>query len=218
MRVRARKHNLVCLLVSSQARLSYKKLKATSLAFVKWVKGILRWLELGAIRLQAEQGQHETKVLENSIVKICELLAVGFGDAGGEIISENIRKEGDLNPMVPGKRTVSVQSPRCCLQLDVFILCGDYRAEQPLLPAAGLMHTAIHSMHLDTSFAASTFIHITQPSIPLPSWHTSLLRLSDQGYKHQENEGRETLTPGHPPRMDETMTYVPCFRVPCAWG
>ena len=31
------------------------------------------------------------------------LLAVGFGDAGAEIIAENIRKKGDLNPMVPGR-------------------------------------------------------------------------------------------------------------------
>jgi hypothetical protein len=40
------------------------------------------------------------------VFKICALLAVGFGDAGAEVIAENMREGGDLNPMVPGKRTV----------------------------------------------------------------------------------------------------------------
>jgi len=53
------------------------------------------------------QGQYETRLLEQSIYKICALLAVGFGDAGAEVIAENIKKEGDLNPCMPGKKTVS---------------------------------------------------------------------------------------------------------------
>jgi hypothetical protein len=28
--------------------------------------------------------------------------------AGAEVIAENIRKEGDINPMVPGKKTVAI--------------------------------------------------------------------------------------------------------------
>lgn len=51
---------------------------------------------------------YETQVLENSIQKIGALLAVGFGDAGAEIIAENIKNEGDINPMVPGRKTVAV--------------------------------------------------------------------------------------------------------------
>jgi hypothetical protein len=53
-----------------------------------------------------DQGQYETRLLESAVYKICALLAVGFGDAGAEVIAENIREGGDLNPMVPGKRTV----------------------------------------------------------------------------------------------------------------
>lgn len=52
------------------------------------------------------QGQYETRLLEQSIYKICALLAVGFGDAGAEVIAENIKQEGDLNPCMPGKKTV----------------------------------------------------------------------------------------------------------------
>ncbi|KAF6253793.1 nucleotide cyclase [Scenedesmus sp. NREL 46B-D3] len=57
---------------------------------------------------EAAQGQYETRLLEQSIYKICALLAVGFGDAGAEVIAENIKKEGDLNPIVPGKKMVAV--------------------------------------------------------------------------------------------------------------
>jgi len=52
--------------------------------------------------------QFETKILENSISKICSLLAVGFGDAGAEIIAENMKQGGDLNPMVPGRKMCAI--------------------------------------------------------------------------------------------------------------
>jgi hypothetical protein len=35
-------------------------------------------------------------------------LAVGFGDAGTNIIAQNMSEGGDLNPMMPGKRTYAV--------------------------------------------------------------------------------------------------------------
>lgn len=57
---------------------------------------------------QKHMGSYETAVLENSILKIGALLAVGFGDAGAAIIAENIRAEGDINPMMPGKRMVGL--------------------------------------------------------------------------------------------------------------
>jgi hypothetical protein len=50
----------------------------------------------------------QPQVLENSISKIGALLAIGFGDAGAEVIAENIRNDGDINPMVPGRRTVAI--------------------------------------------------------------------------------------------------------------
>lgn len=55
-----------------------------------------------------KDAQLETKVLENSILKICSLLAVGFGDAGAEVIAENMRRAGALNPMVPGRKVVAI--------------------------------------------------------------------------------------------------------------
>mmetsp|Transcript_31759 Transcript_31759/g.38366 ORF Transcript_31759/g.38366 Transcript_31759/m.38366 type:complete len:784 (-) Transcript_31759:812-3163(-) len=52
--------------------------------------------------------QFETKILENAFSKICSLMAVGFGEAGAEIIGENMRSGGELNPMVPGKKMVAI--------------------------------------------------------------------------------------------------------------
>ena len=43
-------------------------------------------------------------MLENSIAKICGLLAVGFGEAGSAVIAENMKRGGEINPMIPGKK------------------------------------------------------------------------------------------------------------------
>lgn len=60
-------------------------------------------------RVEEDVDSYETRALENSVQKIGQLLAVGFGDAGAQIIADNIKNSGDqdLNPMVPGKPVVS---------------------------------------------------------------------------------------------------------------
>lgn len=52
--------------------------------------------------------QFETRMLENSIARICSLLSVGFGEAGTAIIAENMKRGGDINPMVPGRKVVAI--------------------------------------------------------------------------------------------------------------
>jgi len=47
-------------------------------------------------------------VIENAITKIGILLALGFGEAGAEIIASNIAQSGDVDPMMAGKRRFSV--------------------------------------------------------------------------------------------------------------
>jgi hypothetical protein len=42
----------------------------------------------------------ETIILERLIVKIGALLALGFGEAGSEIIAENMSKGGEVDPMI----------------------------------------------------------------------------------------------------------------------
>jgi class 3 adenylate cyclase len=56
----------------------------------------------------AKAENYETQQLESSMSKICSLMALGFGDAGAQIIAENMRVGGALNPMVPGKKMCAV--------------------------------------------------------------------------------------------------------------
>ena len=44
----------------------------------------------------------ETTMLESTLSKIGALLAIGFGEAGSEIIAKNMEKGDDVNPMLPG--------------------------------------------------------------------------------------------------------------------
>ncbi len=60
------------------------------------------------LKAKAKAENYETRVLELSISKICSLMALGFGDAGAEIIAENMRNGGALNPMVPGKKMCAI--------------------------------------------------------------------------------------------------------------
>ena len=48
--------------------------------------------------------QYETAVVHNAIVKIGALLSLVFGSAGAQIIGSNIMNEGDMNPMIGGKK------------------------------------------------------------------------------------------------------------------
>ncbi|CAD8111350.1 unnamed protein product [Paramecium sonneborni] len=58
---------------------------------------------------QKELEKHmETYVLQRLIMKVGALLAVGFGEAGSEIIAENIKKGGSVDPMIPGKKILAI--------------------------------------------------------------------------------------------------------------
>ena len=50
----------------------------------------------------------ETELLEKTISKITGLLALSLGDAGTEIISQNINISGKLNPMSSGKKVCAI--------------------------------------------------------------------------------------------------------------
>ena len=57
---------------------------------------------------EGEDSQYETRILENAFIKISSLLAIGFGDAGAEIIGENMKSGGGINAMVPGKKCFAI--------------------------------------------------------------------------------------------------------------
>ncbi len=41
-------------------------------------------------------------------MKIGSLLALGFGEAGGEIIAKNIKKGGSVNPLIQGQKCFAI--------------------------------------------------------------------------------------------------------------
>lgn len=56
----------------------------------------------------SEEDLNETGILLRIIVKIGRLLAVGFGEAGSEIIIKNLSNRGAINAMIPGTRVLAV--------------------------------------------------------------------------------------------------------------
>ncbi len=55
-----------------------------------------------------EEATYETTILEKTIIKIGALLALGFGEAGSEIIAQNMSKSGEVDPMIPGKKIMAI--------------------------------------------------------------------------------------------------------------
>jgi class 3 adenylate cyclase len=53
---------------------------------------------------QVYSSSYEIKVIQLAILRISTLLAIGFGEAGGEILKENLGTRQELNPMLPGKK------------------------------------------------------------------------------------------------------------------
>jgi class 3 adenylate cyclase len=47
-------------------------------------------------------------MLEDTILKIGVLLALGFGEAGTAIIAQNMEKGGDVDPMVRGEKMIAI--------------------------------------------------------------------------------------------------------------
>ena len=50
----------------------------------------------------------ETEVLQKTLNKIGGLLAIGFGEAGSKIIASNMRAGGDVDPLLPGQRSIAI--------------------------------------------------------------------------------------------------------------
>lgn len=55
-----------------------------------------------------KENEYETAKIEQTIIKIGALLAIGFGEAGAKIIAENMGRGGDVDPMVPGNKVVAI--------------------------------------------------------------------------------------------------------------
>lgn len=57
---------------------------------------------------KSKDTDYETVKIEQTIIKIGALLALGFGEAGAKIIGDNMGHGGDVDPMVPGNKVVAI--------------------------------------------------------------------------------------------------------------
>ena len=51
---------------------------------------------------------YEIKIIQSAIIRISALMAINFGEAGGEILKENISSSEGLNPMLKGKKIQAI--------------------------------------------------------------------------------------------------------------
>ncbi len=51
---------------------------------------------------------YEIKIIQSAIIRISALMAINFGEAGGEILKENISSSEGLNPMLQGKKIQAI--------------------------------------------------------------------------------------------------------------
>mmetsp|Transcript_13677 Transcript_13677/g.43187 ORF Transcript_13677/g.43187 Transcript_13677/m.43187 type:complete len:900 (+) Transcript_13677:213-2912(+) len=94
-----------------------------------------------------DQG-YETILLEQTLERIGQLLQVGFGAAGAEIIGKNMHTgSGKLNPMIPGKKITAIYGfcdirqftdTTECLQEEVMVYVNKL---------GNLVHTVTHSFY-----------------------------------------------------------------------
>merc|ERR1711976_446309 len=96
-------------MISKVKRISKNPLEAAQIE----EQDALAWEELAQkdkkiINLVKEKAKFETAMLESIIVKIGALLALGFGEAGSEIIAENMANSGGVDPMLSGTKMFAV--------------------------------------------------------------------------------------------------------------
>ena len=57
---------------------------------------------------EKKKDNYEVTVIKSAIIKISALLAIGFGEAGGEIIQKNLANSQELNPRLKGKKKTAI--------------------------------------------------------------------------------------------------------------
>jgi class 3 adenylate cyclase len=55
-----------------------------------------------------KKGNFEIKIIETALIRISALLVVGFGEAGKQIIKENLNKKNELHPMTKGRKIKAI--------------------------------------------------------------------------------------------------------------
>lgn len=75
----------------------------------KYLKLKKAWVAFRSRRTEVVEEPMETLILEKTIIKLGSLLALGFGEAGAEIIGSNMGgSKAGVNAMIPGKKVEAI--------------------------------------------------------------------------------------------------------------
>lgn len=74
----------------------------------KLKSGLKAKLERSKKKGSPEFENYEMKEIEKAILKISAFLAIGFGEAGGEILKANLSSGRELNPLIKGKKKTAI--------------------------------------------------------------------------------------------------------------
>merc|ERR1712196_553607 len=87
----------------------------------------------------------ETDQLKVSLIKIAAMLQVGFGEAGNNLVAENLKKGDSVDPMVPGRKLLGAYGFCIIDEYEEVLEC----LGEEILPftntAATLVHAAVTS-------------------------------------------------------------------------
>jgi class 3 adenylate cyclase len=78
--------------------------------YIRSARGLRKkWLQWKQRRHNRKEEPMETLVLEKTIIKIGGLLALGFGEAGADVIGQNLKgTSGEVKVLIPGRRMKAV--------------------------------------------------------------------------------------------------------------
>ncbi|CDW84359.1 adenylate and guanylate cyclase catalytic domain protein [Stylonychia lemnae] len=94
--------------ISENPLLAAQEEENEALAMEKVKEEMMKQKKGGKKPKKKTEGPMETVVLEQTIVKIGALLALGFGEAGSKIIAQNMASGGEVNPMLPGQKIIAI--------------------------------------------------------------------------------------------------------------
>ena len=90
-----------------------------------------------------ENENYEVSVIKSAIIKISALLAIGFGEAGGNIITQNLASEQELNPRLKGKKKTAIFGFCDIRQFEAINLALEERISLLVNGIAEIVHSSV---------------------------------------------------------------------------
>ena len=146
------------------------------------VDSVTRLAANPAHKLEAVKSvKYETDALRVSLNKIAQLLQVGFGEAGNNLVAENLKKGDTVDPMVPGKKLLGAYG---------FCIIDDYEEVleclgEEILPftnmAARVLHDAVtHNGGQPNRNLGDAFLCVWKPQMLEGNSTQAELKLAEQ--------------------------------------